>query len=33
MDPGVLEAAADRSTFADTDTTSPVAVPAFVPGR
>jgi pimeloyl-ACP methyl ester carboxylesterase len=30
MDPGVLEAAADRSTLADTDTTSPVAVPVFV---
>lgn len=30
MDPGVLEAAADRTTLAGTDTTSPVAVPVFV---
>ena len=30
MDPGVLEGAADRSTLAPTDTTSPVSVPAFV---
>ena len=30
MDPGVLEGAADRSTLAPTDTTSPVAVPVFV---
>ena len=30
MDPGVLEGAADRSTLASTDTTSPVSVPVFV---
>ena len=30
MDPGVLEGAADRSTLAPTDTTSPVSVPVFV---
>ena len=30
MDPGVLEGAADRSTLAGTDTTSPVAVPVLV---
>jgi pimeloyl-ACP methyl ester carboxylesterase len=30
MDPGVLEGAADRSTLAPTDTTSPVSVPIFV---
>jgi pimeloyl-ACP methyl ester carboxylesterase len=30
MDPGVLEQAADRSTLADTDTTSPVDVPVMV---
>jgi len=30
MDPGVLEGAADGSTLAGTDTTSPVAVPALV---
>ena len=30
MDPGVLEGAADRSTLAPTDTTSPVAVPVLV---
>jgi pimeloyl-ACP methyl ester carboxylesterase len=30
MDPGVLEGAADRSTLAPTDTTSPVPVPVFV---
>ena len=30
MDPGVLEGAADRSTLAPTDTTSPVLVPVFV---
>ena len=30
MDPGVLEAAIDRSTLADTDTASPVGVPLFV---
>jgi pimeloyl-ACP methyl ester carboxylesterase len=30
MDPGVLEAAADRSTLAPTDTTSPVSAPVFV---
>jgi pimeloyl-ACP methyl ester carboxylesterase len=30
MDPGVLEQAADRSTLADTDTTSPVEVPVMV---
>ena len=30
MDPGVLEGAADRSTLAPTDTTSPVTVPVFV---
>ena len=30
MDPGVLEGAADRSTLAPTDTTSPVGVPVFV---
>jgi pimeloyl-ACP methyl ester carboxylesterase len=32
MDPGVLEGAADRSTLAPTDTTSPVSVPVFVLG-
>ena len=32
MDPGVLEGAADRSTLAPTDTTSPVAVPVLVLG-
>jgi pimeloyl-ACP methyl ester carboxylesterase len=32
MDPGVLDAAADRSTLADTDTTSPVTVPVFLLG-
>jgi pimeloyl-ACP methyl ester carboxylesterase len=30
MDPGVLDQAADRSTLADTDTTSPVTVPVTV---
>ena len=30
MDPGVLDAAIDRSTLADTDTTSPVRVPVFL---
>jgi pimeloyl-ACP methyl ester carboxylesterase len=30
MDPGVLDQAADRSTLADTDTTSPVAVPVVL---
>jgi esterase len=30
MDPGVLEGAADRSTLAPTDTTSPVSVPVFI---
>jgi pimeloyl-ACP methyl ester carboxylesterase len=30
MDPGVLESAADRSTLAGTDTTSPVTVPVLV---
>jgi pimeloyl-ACP methyl ester carboxylesterase len=30
MDPGVLDAAADRSTLADTDTTLPVAAALFV---
>jgi esterase len=30
MDPGVLEGAADRSTLAGTDTTSPVPVPVLV---
>ena len=30
MDPGVLEQAEDRSTLADTDTTSPVSVPVFL---
>jgi pimeloyl-ACP methyl ester carboxylesterase len=30
MDPGVLDQAVDRSTLADTDTSSPVAVPVFV---
>jgi esterase len=30
MDPGVLEGAADRSTLAPTDTTSPVSVPVLV---
>ena len=30
MDPAVLEGAVDRSTLADTDTTSPVAVPVFI---
>jgi pimeloyl-ACP methyl ester carboxylesterase len=30
MDPGVLEGAVDRSTLADTDTTSPVTVPMLV---
>ena len=30
MDPGVLEGAVDRSTLADTDTSSPVTVPVFV---
>ena len=30
MDPDVLEGAADRSTLAPTDTTSPVSVPVFV---
>jgi len=30
MDPGVLEGAADGSTLAPTDTTSPVSVPVFV---
>jgi esterase len=30
MDPGVLEGAADRSTLAPTDTSSPVSVPVFV---
>jgi pimeloyl-ACP methyl ester carboxylesterase len=30
MDPGVLEGAADRSTLAPTDTTSPVSVPVYV---
>jgi pimeloyl-ACP methyl ester carboxylesterase len=30
MDPGVLEGAADRSTLAPTDTTSPVLVPVLV---
>jgi pimeloyl-ACP methyl ester carboxylesterase len=30
MDPGVLEQACDRSTLAETDTLSPVRVPAFV---
>ena len=30
MDPGVLEGAADRSTLAPTDTTSPVSMPVFV---
>ena len=32
MDPGVLAGAADRSTLAPTDTTSPVSVPVFVLG-
>jgi esterase len=32
MDPGVLDAAADRSTLADTDTTSPVTVPVVLLG-
>jgi esterase len=30
MDPGVLDGAIDRSTLADTDTTSPVTVPVLV---
>jgi pimeloyl-ACP methyl ester carboxylesterase len=30
MDPGVLDQAADRSTLADTDTSSPVSVPVLV---
>jgi pimeloyl-ACP methyl ester carboxylesterase len=30
MDPGVLDQAADRSTLADTDTSSPVGVPVLV---
>jgi pimeloyl-ACP methyl ester carboxylesterase len=30
MDPGVLDQAIDRSTLADTDTSSPVAVPVLV---
>jgi pimeloyl-ACP methyl ester carboxylesterase len=30
MDPGVLDAAIDRSTLADTDTTSPVTVPVLI---
>jgi esterase len=30
MDPGVLEQAGDRSTLADTDTASPVTVPALL---
>jgi esterase len=30
MDPGVLEGAVDRSTLADTDTTSPVTVAVFL---
>jgi pimeloyl-ACP methyl ester carboxylesterase len=30
MDPGVLDQASDRSTLADTDTTSPVTVPVVV---
>jgi pimeloyl-ACP methyl ester carboxylesterase len=32
MDPGVLDQAADRSTLADTDTSSPVSVPVLVLG-
>jgi pimeloyl-ACP methyl ester carboxylesterase len=32
MDPGVLDQAADRSTLAATDTSSPVSVPVFVLG-
>jgi pimeloyl-ACP methyl ester carboxylesterase len=32
MDPGVLDQAADRSTLAGTDTTSPVSVPVFLLG-
>jgi pimeloyl-ACP methyl ester carboxylesterase len=32
MDPGVLDQAADRSTLADTDTSSPVGVPVLVLG-